>query len=895
MLAVSATNLTYAHSPSSGPALRSINLQLPPGSRTLLVGANGAGKSTLLQILAGKKLVGGTDIRVKGRDVFRNTPDGITYLGTEWAMNPVVRSDIVVSTFLDSVGGYRHKERRDHLLDILDIDLDWRMHQISDGERRRVQLCFGLMVPWDILLLDEVTVDLDVLVRDDLLKFLKNDGETRGSTIIYATHIFDGLNDFPTHVAHMHLGSMVTPPLPWPILAGSPLSAQFTPSTPLYSVALQWLKEDRVKRRELEQHLGKIRGARREQAVPTDSEAFYKRFAKVVLLLGCAILTARKDMTTATKPSPHEFNLNLTDGHQAVANIVQKWYSAAIILYLGLLCGLATSSMETPKRPEIIDLTGPSPSKPPKFIDLTLQRDDGATSPSKHSRSSGRAASTEDGKKKPRRRRKKKSLCDENSQSNTPAATREPTAEPVERKSTRNASHTNHPRRTSPHPEDTSQPFFIDVTPVSIPSTVLSQHEIREDPQTSKLLLPSHVAVFEDDSVQIIPPSQREIGEEDYIEYLEFGEHKDIPRYFEDQSKGENKPGRLVCKNCGAEGEHKTIACPVIICLTCGVRNEHGTRSCPISKVCFTCGMKGHINATCPNRYMPRGGDSDRYSDCGRCNSRLHKTNECPSWWRLYGYLADEERSRLVELRKEKKGLELGSGGEGYIGGDPWCYNCGSIGHWGDDCDEVPHRYDRPEESSAFSLYNVMSGPFYDPDKEQANSKPTRSHRDNDRYEDDWFKDVPGEVGKQGRRKNMALLGKHAREQEQIEEDDWFGRSTDLKIRGQAKQDDRGGRRDEPRRASKITFGKSVADAGKRLGTEDPTRPSLLSRISDDTGSRDNRVKSSRNDDRRRHRDGDDWDRWEGKSRHGREREYDYERDRDRHRNRPRYKGGYMR
>jgi CCR4-NOT complex subunit CAF16 len=73
-------------------------------------------------------------------------------------MNPVVRGDIVVSVFLDSVGGYRHKERRDHLLDILDIDLGWHMHAISDGERRRVQLCMGLMSPWDVLLLDEVCV-----------------------------------------------------------------------------------------------------------------------------------------------------------------------------------------------------------------------------------------------------------------------------------------------------------------------------------------------------------------------------------------------------------------------------------------------------------------------------------------------------------------------------------------------------------------------------------------------------------------------------------------------------------------------------------------------------------------------------------------------------------------
>ena len=71
-------------------------------------------------------------------------------------MNPVVRGDIVVEHFLNSVGGYRHKERRDRLLDILDVDLDWHMHAISDGERRRVQLCMGLMTPWDVLLLDEV-------------------------------------------------------------------------------------------------------------------------------------------------------------------------------------------------------------------------------------------------------------------------------------------------------------------------------------------------------------------------------------------------------------------------------------------------------------------------------------------------------------------------------------------------------------------------------------------------------------------------------------------------------------------------------------------------------------------------------------------------------------------
>ena len=53
---------------------------------SLMHTGDAAGKSTLLQILAGKRLISaqGTDVRIKGRDVFRSTPEGITFLGTEW-------------------------------------------------------------------------------------------------------------------------------------------------------------------------------------------------------------------------------------------------------------------------------------------------------------------------------------------------------------------------------------------------------------------------------------------------------------------------------------------------------------------------------------------------------------------------------------------------------------------------------------------------------------------------------------------------------------------------------------------------------------------------------------------------------------------------------------------
>ena len=98
--------LTYNHTHSAPPSLSNVFIKLPKGSRTILVGANGgelgfllfqrahsatyrslaAGKSTLLQILAGKRLIlsEGTHVNIKGRDVFRNSPPGVTFLGTEW-------------------------------------------------------------------------------------------------------------------------------------------------------------------------------------------------------------------------------------------------------------------------------------------------------------------------------------------------------------------------------------------------------------------------------------------------------------------------------------------------------------------------------------------------------------------------------------------------------------------------------------------------------------------------------------------------------------------------------------------------------------------------------------------------------------------------------------------
>lgn len=104
--------------------LQNLDFKLSRGSRCLLVGANGAGKSTLLRILAGKTLVKG-QVLVCGKNAFRDDTIGITYLGSEWAHNPVVKGDVPVARLLLSLGATRHPERLSELLDILDVSFNY--------------------------------------------------------------------------------------------------------------------------------------------------------------------------------------------------------------------------------------------------------------------------------------------------------------------------------------------------------------------------------------------------------------------------------------------------------------------------------------------------------------------------------------------------------------------------------------------------------------------------------------------------------------------------------------------------------------------------------------------------------------------------------------------------
>jgi CCR4-NOT complex subunit CAF16 len=239
--AIEVRDLAFSYPGATAPIFSGLSFALPAGARCLLLGANGVGKSTLLRVLAGRHMIPPDTVRVLGRPAFEDTrlAGEVAFLGGPFPFS----ADIRVGEILAGRPGVDPR-RRARALEILDVDPAWRMHQVSDGQRRRVQILLDLERALSVILLDEVTAELDVLARADLLGFLREESETRAVTVVYASHVLDGLGEFATHVLFLSPGRMrCLVPIAQALELGASLPG--AGASPLHRLCERWMREDR--------------------------------------------------------------------------------------------------------------------------------------------------------------------------------------------------------------------------------------------------------------------------------------------------------------------------------------------------------------------------------------------------------------------------------------------------------------------------------------------------------------------------------------------------------------------------------------------------------------------------------------------------------------------------
>ena len=204
------SNLVASYTTARGQveALDGINLQIPSGHIVGIAGESGCGKTTLLRVLYGdispplslkKGNVQYGFCDVNGKEV---TSDNIrdywfkriSYIpqSSMNALNPVIRIRKQFTDFLDSKEGKAEilKEVRVYAknLDLPPEAIDAYPHELSGGMKQRIIIAMATFLQPDILLADEPTTALDVVVQKGILLMLKRLQKQMQNTIILVSH-----------------------------------------------------------------------------------------------------------------------------------------------------------------------------------------------------------------------------------------------------------------------------------------------------------------------------------------------------------------------------------------------------------------------------------------------------------------------------------------------------------------------------------------------------------------------------------------------------------------------------------------------------------------------------------------------------------------------------------
>ncbi len=203
------------------PVVEGLNLDIPPGRVTMIVGPNACGKSTTLRAMARLLAPSSGAILLDGKDIQKTpTKDVASVLGI-LPQTPVAPDGIIVSDLVGR-GRYPHQGwlrrwtaeddaavaeamRATSVLDLASRPVD----ALSGGQRQRVWIAMALAQRTDLLLLDEPTTYLDVAHQLEVLDLLIDLNAERGTTVVVVLHDLNLACRYADHLVAMRAGKVM--------------------------------------------------------------------------------------------------------------------------------------------------------------------------------------------------------------------------------------------------------------------------------------------------------------------------------------------------------------------------------------------------------------------------------------------------------------------------------------------------------------------------------------------------------------------------------------------------------------------------------------------------------------------------------------------------------------
>ena len=201
--------------------VKDLNLEIPKGKITTIIGANGCGKSTILKTIARILKPKSGEIFINGKELNSQDSKELAKAMAVLPQSPQAPNGLTVEELI-SYGRFPHQKgfgklnsddkeiirwalERTGILEFKDRPIE----ALSGGQRQRAWIAMALAQQTDILLLDEPTTYLDLAHQLEILKLLEELNRKEGRTIVMVIHELNNAARFADHMIGVKKGKIV--------------------------------------------------------------------------------------------------------------------------------------------------------------------------------------------------------------------------------------------------------------------------------------------------------------------------------------------------------------------------------------------------------------------------------------------------------------------------------------------------------------------------------------------------------------------------------------------------------------------------------------------------------------------------------------------------------------
>jgi len=198
-------------------AVDQISFTVAAGEMVGYIGVNGAGKSTTIKLLTGILVPTNGKVEVLGRDPHRQRVDNARQIGVVFGQRTQLWWDLALIESLNLIAKIYEIEssRYQFLLEQFSTSLGIKellpipIRNMSLGQKMRAELAAALIHEPQIVYLDEPTIGLDLIVKERIRDFIKQQNREKGTTVILTTHDLGDIEELCQRVIIIDKGKLI--------------------------------------------------------------------------------------------------------------------------------------------------------------------------------------------------------------------------------------------------------------------------------------------------------------------------------------------------------------------------------------------------------------------------------------------------------------------------------------------------------------------------------------------------------------------------------------------------------------------------------------------------------------------------------------------------------------